>query len=106
MVFCSIYLFAFFYAAGFHHHKNGAFNKDFYFNDAYAHLSKQKAVDNGKDCLACHFVSATLILPESADFVFYKKPEVQQLSAHFSTEIITSSSQQFYLRGPPFSFYI
>ena len=101
MLFSSVYLFAFLFAANIHEHDGGYFYKDFNFKNSSSKFSKQSKINNADDCLSCHFAAASVLLPEAC--------EVQFSEFHFSvTKIIQGNYQiskpsllQNYLRGPP-----
>jgi hypothetical protein len=104
VLFSSIYLFAFIFAANIHNHNGGYFFKDFNFKSSSSNFSKQSTVNNGDDCLSCHFASSPYLLPITEKVEIptqYFSNSVQVLSYSQKT---VSSHFNFFLRGPPNNF--
>ena len=101
VLFSGIYLFAFLFAANIHNHNGGYFYKDFNFKSSSSNFSKQNTVNNGDDCLSCHFASASFLLPK------YGKIETKTQYSSETVEVLNYSHKTasthfaFFLRGPP-----
>ena len=101
VLFSSIYLFAFFIATHFHHHNGGYFYKEFKFKNSTTNFSQQSDINNGDDCLSCHFSSTPVQLPETFKF------SPKETSWAFSNSVLNCSKNAFsshlsyFLRGPP-----
>ena len=101
VLFSSIYLFAFIFASNVHNHNGGYFYKDFNFKSSSSTFSKQNAVNNGDDCLSCHFASAPILLPNSVKFVVSNEFSTNSIQVLACTQKTGTSHFNFFLRGPP-----
>ncbi|MGS0749056.1 hypothetical protein [Halpernia sp. GG3] len=104
VLFSSIYLFAFIFAANIHNHNGGYFYKDFNFKSSSSNFSKQSAVNIGDDCLSCHFASAPIILPDTANFEISNKYLADYVQILTFAQKTASPHFSFFLRGPPNKF--
>lgn len=101
VLFSGIYLFAFIFASNIHNHNGGYFYKDFNFKSSSYNFSKQSAVNNGDDCLSCHFASAPYLLPVSENFKILSQDITSFIEVLSYSQKAASPHFTFFLRGPP-----